>query len=162
MPGPRYKPLAKTFTTAVIQSITDLAEKGLSRQAIIRTLGIDKMTFSRYKETTEAFMIGRDKLALTTSANIITASANSFMDRKLLAEKLSLFSEPFDLKKKVDSPETAKLAIAEVIEKYCAGLIPESTMLNVSRACAIYVELDSQTVLRKEIDEIKKLLKGKK
>ncbi|WP_415408223.1 hypothetical protein ACLHDG_06635 [Sulfurovum sp. CS9] len=158
----RYKPLAKTFTPAVMKAITDLAEKGLSRQAIIRNLGIDKMAFSRYKETTECFMLGRDKLAITTSANIIKASNTSFMDRKLLSEKLNLFQEPFTLKKSVKDPSTAKQAIAEAIGLYCEAKISESQMLNISRACAIFVELDSQTVLRKEIDEIKKLLKGKK
>ncbi len=161
-PRNRYKPLAKTFTPAIMKAITGLAEKGLSRQAIIRNLSIDKMAFSRYKETTECFMLGRDKLAERTSKNIIEASATSFMDRRLLSEKLNLFQEPFTLKKSVKDPETAKNAIAEAIGLYCEAKISEGQMLNISRACAIFVELDSQTTLRKEVDEVKKLLKARR
>lgn len=155
----KYKPLSKSFTPTVLDAISDLAEKGLSRQAIIRELGIDKLAFNRYKEPTDYFLIGRDRLAKSTAEKIIKSASNSFMDRKLLAEKLNLFSEPFTLKKSIKSTETAKEALSQSIELFCEGKITELQLQTISRACSVYVELESQTTLKNDVDEVKKLLK---
>jgi len=159
MASKRYSPLSKSITAKKLELIAELAEKGMNRTAIVRTMGLEHNAFNKYKETGDAFLSGRDVLADTTAKQIIRACSTSHMDRKLLAEKLSLFTEPFDLKKPITDPETAKAAVGEVIEKYCQGLISEVTMLNVTRAAGLFVEIDSQTVLRREVDEIKALLK---
>ncbi len=156
-----YKPLPKKYTKKLLQEIENLAAKGLSRQAVTRTLDIDKIAMTRYEEVLNAFLRGRDTLAARIAEDIIAASCTSYMDRKLLSEKLNLFTSGFDLPKIISVPSALK-AIAATADLYSRGLITDIQAQTVSKLAGQFVELNSQTELRKEVNEIKKMLKETK
>ncbi len=158
-----YLKLPKKYTKKILETITDLASKGLSRQAVLRTMkgSIDQYALTRYEECLIAYLNGRDILAMKVSEDIIFAAPSSYMDRKLLAEKLNLFENPFDLPV-IKSVPSALRAIAETASLYSRGLITDAQAQTVSKLAGMYVELNSQTELRKEVNDIKKMLKDKK
>ncbi len=158
-----YKKLPGTYTKTIMQAITDLAAKGLSRQAVLRSLSgqIDNMAFTRYKECLTAYLTGRDILAARIAEDIVAASCTSYMDRKLLSEKLNLFTSGFELPE-IKSVPSALKAIATVAELYAKGHVTDTQAQTIAKLAGQYVELNSQTELRKEVNEIKKMLKDRK
>ncbi len=158
-----YLKLPKKYTKKILETITDLASKGLSRQAVLRTMkgSIDQYALTRYEECLNAFLLGRDILAMKVSEDIIFAAPSSYMDRKLLAQALNLFADPFDLPK-ISSVATALKAIAATADLYSRGLINDNQAQTIQKLANTFVELSQQTELKKEVREIKKMLKDKK
>ena len=137
--------------------IIELAEKGQNKSSICRTLDVTVNVFSKYKEVNDWFLQGRDKLARRIADDVISASATSYNDRKLLTEKLGLFHEPFTIPK-VKDPKTARNVLSLALEKFAAGEISEQTLTAINRTCLGFIESYNQTVLQADVQELKEML----
>ncbi len=143
------------------QVITECAAAGMSKHAICRKLHIGDTTFGKYEVAREWFDRGREQLAELVTKSIVKASNTSYLDRKLLAEKLNLFSEPFEVKR-ITTPAQARTLIATGISKYCAGEITEISLNTITKSALAFIESYNQTVLQKDLADIKKQLAGRK
>ena len=149
---------AKYNTASVKNAIVDLAHRGLTKGAIIRKLKLSLNFFTNYPEADELYAKGRDRLTDDVASSIIGASTTSYNDRKILAERLNLFSEPFTVKK-LHTPEEARDLIAAAVDKYTRCEITADTLNIVIRAANSFIESFNQSVLMDEINELKKLFK---
>jgi hypothetical protein len=153
--------LPKMYQTKAIEnSIIALSYKGQSKTAIIRALKLPHNIFQQYDESYEWFLEGRDKLATAVSKNIVEAIPTSYLDRKLLVEKLNIFSESFK-PKKITSPKQSRDLIATAIQKFTQGEITEQTLSAIIRACNSFIESYNQTILMEDVGELKQLFKEK-
>ncbi len=153
----KYKALPQKLSVQK-DAIIELAANGLIKSVIIRKLGLGANVFGLYKETGDWYLEGRAKLSEQITKNIIKAAPLSFLDRRLLADKLNLFHEPFETKK-IASPAGARTLIATGIQKFCAGEISEQSLSTITRASLAFIESYNQTVLQKDMLDIKKQLK---
>jgi len=160
MAVPRKKPTIPKMhnTKAVKTSVIDLAYKGQSKTAILRTLKLPHNFFGHYEEATEWFQTGRDKLATVVAKSITEAIPTSYLDRKLLVEKLNIFSEPFKTKK-ITSPKQSRDLIATAIQKFTEEEITEQSLSAIIRACNSFIESYNQTILMEDVAELKQLFK---
>ncbi len=142
-------------------AITALAANGLTKSAIVRKLGLGHNTFNHYEEPQTWFDTGRATLSEQITNDIIKSSPVSFLDRRLLADRLNLFREPFVVPK-IKSPAGARGMIATGIQRYCAGEMSEIALSTITKAALAYIESHSQPVLQRDILEIKKQLKGRR
>ncbi len=142
-------------------AITELAAKGLTKMAIIRKLGLGTNLFNIYAEPQEWFLTGKALLAERITNDIIFAAPSSFLDRRLLADRLNLFRDPFEVKK-ITTPAGARAMIATGIQRYCSGELAESSLTAITKAALAFIESHSQTVLQKDLADIKKQLKARK
>lgn len=158
----RYKPLPTLYRSpATEKAVTKLSSKGMSKTAILRQMKLPANFFNHHKEPSLWFQNGRDQLSLKVSKDIIKATKTSFLDRRLLAEKLGCFFEPFETKE-VKTPEDARDVLSQSLQRFTAGEISEGTLNTISKVVMSFIESYNQTVLQKDILELRKLLKEKR
>ena len=138
--------------------IIKLASTGASRQAITRKLKVTQNFFNHYTEAAEWYQLGRDLLAQQVSDSIIASTETSYLDRKLLTEKLNLFCEPFDVEE-LTTPEGARNLISKAIGLFTSGHINEASLGAITRSANAFIESYNQTVLMKDVSDLKKALK---
>ncbi len=156
------KPLPPKYKSKATQdAVTKLSEQGLSKAAIVRKLLLPPNFFYHHKEPPIWYQNGRDNLSLRVAKDIIKSCETSYLDRKLLSEKLSLFYEPFETKK-ITSPQGARDILSISLQKFTAGEISELTLNAISKTAMIFIESYNQTILMEDVAELKKLLKAKK
>ncbi len=156
----KKKPLPKHLLPQE-EAITELAANGLTKSAIIRKLGLAPNVFNAYEEPQSWYLTGRALLSERVTADILKAAPASFLDRRLLADRLNLFQEPFEMKR-ITSPAGARTLIATGIQKYCLGEMSEIALNTITKAALAFIESHSQTILQKDLAEIKKQLKARK
>lgn len=153
--------LSKQYQTEEFKkAIFDCAYAGMTQSQILRKLDLPR-NFFRYANAKNMYLAGRDALAEKVRASIIEASTDSYLDRKLLVEKLGIFSDPFETAK-LETPLDARNAIAGALQRYTEGLISEQALNAVTKASMVFIESYSQTVLADDIAELKKMLQEKK
>ena len=140
-----------------LKQVTKEAAQGSTKQALCRKYKLPHNIFY-YLDFEEAYEKGRDKLSARVRQDILEASITSYNDRKLLAERLSLFSEPFKTKK-MKTPEDARDLIATAIAKFTSGEINELSLNAISKAANNFIESFNQTILQQDIKELRAMLK---
>lgn len=161
----RKRKLAAKYNNAAFKkAVITLAAKGYARAAIVRELKIeDTMFFSRYAEPIEWYATGRDQLAASVLSQTIKATKTSFLDRRLLIEKLGLLNtEPFEFEKPITDQESAKNGIALVIKLFAEGKISTEVLKTVTTSLGQYIESISQSKLQEDILELRRMIKGMK
>ena len=146
------------------KAVISLSEKGFSRPAIVRKLAIeDTMFFSRYKESADWYATGRDLLAADVLKETIAATKTSFLDRRLLIEKLGLLNtEPFEFKKEIKDQASARDGIALSIKLFAEGKISTEVLKTITTSLGQYIESVSQSKLQEDILELRRMMKGMK
>ena len=142
-------------------AIKELAAAGMNKTAIARKLDIGRNIFSDKPLALKLFNEGRDALIKKVSESIIEASTTSYLDRKILAQKLNLFSEPFSIKV-LKTPEDARDLISLALQKFTAGEIDDQSLGATVRAANAFIESFNQSVLQQDMAELKKLFEGRK
>ncbi len=142
------------------KNIIKMSKKGASKTAIQRELKLPANFFSQYPQALEWFYRGRDMLAREVSKKVIGASTESYLDRKLLVEKLNLFQEPFKTVM-LKTPKDARDTLALALQKFTSGEIAETTLNAISKNCMTFIESYNQSVLQKDVAEIKRKLDEK-
>ncbi len=146
-----------------LEGIRQCAFEGMTMVATVRELEIeDKAIFSHYEKPKEFYMRGRDELAKKLVATIIHASDSSYNDRKLLAEKMDIFSEPFTLHKEVKDQASARDAMSQAISMFTEGRISADTLKAVTSALNGFIESINQSKLAEDILELRRLIKERK
>ena len=141
-------------------AVIKLSSKGMNKQSIRRELKLPMNFFSQYGEAQEWFMRGRDKLAKKVSAAVVASSTESYLDRKMLVEKLNLFSEPFE-STMLKTPEDAREVLSTALQHFTLGEITEGTLNAISKNCMTFIESYNQSVLQKDIAELKRMISEK-
>lgn len=154
--GKRGKAAAHT-TPEFKQSLYDCGYAGMSQSQAIRHIGGSPTLLQNNADLKSVYLTGRDALATEVRKSIVEATKDSYLDRKLIAEKLNIFSDPFRVPP-LKQPADARDTISEALQRFTEGSITEQALNSITKCCLAFVEAFSQSVLVKDIAELKAIL----
>jgi len=143
-----------------LNTIRDLAAKGLNKTQILISISCGKNSFGKYKEFDDAFDKGRNELAIKVSGSFIAALKDSYSDRIALSKSLRLFSSSFNVGE-IETMEDAQRALSAAIQAFSECRISESELETFRKSLSSFVDSVSSTQLEQRLLHLEELLEKK-
>ena len=149
--------LPKTYTKTLLKSIRELASKGINQIQISRKLLIHKNAFNKHKEVYDAFMGGRDDMALATCEKIL--ESDDYRHHNLVAQKMNLFAVELEIPEIKDIPSLIAVQ-GLMLREFASGNLSPETMNTFAKSASLLGQSYFDANVQAQLDELKVQIKG--